>query len=136
MASGVLDRWWRSMIYLILNWMLGTAVLAAFAIVFPGFRVDDVTGALIAAGVMALVHASVSAAFRPRTREASWAISGLFQVPADTLVFRVIALLVPGFSMRGLYPAFAGAVLLLGVNLLLPRLVRERDAAAGEVIDL
>jgi putative membrane protein len=115
------------MVYLLLNWILGTAALALLALVFPGFRIDEVSSALIAAALVALVHAAISAAFRPSPDEPVHALPGLLLALGDTVVFRLVALLVPGFAMRGLIPALAGGLLLLGLNLLLPRLLHERD---------
>jgi hypothetical protein len=50
-------------------------------------------------------------------------------------VFRVVALLVPGFAMLGFYPAFAGGLLLLLLNLALLRVLRERGVAAESVMN-
>ncbi len=116
--------------YLLLNWTVGTTGLALLAVFFPGFRIDEFRSALIAAAVVALVHAAVSTAFRPGPGEAVPMLPGLLQALGDTVVFRLVALLVPGFAMRGLYPALAGGLLLLGVNLALPRLFRDRDATS------
>ena len=118
------------MVYLFLNWSLGTAGLALLAIVLPGCRIDELRSALVVAAVVALVHAAVSTAFRPGTSEPFLPLPGILLSLGDAMVFRVVALLVPGFAMRSLYPALAGGVLLLGLNLVLPRLFRHRDAAA------
>jgi len=123
------------MLYLFLNWALGTAGLALLALVLPGFRIGDFQSALIAAAVVALVHAAVSTAFRPAQGETLPLVWGALLVFADTLVFRVVALLVPGFAMLAMYPAVAGALLLLGVNLGLPRLFRDRHATAQPLMN-
>jgi uncharacterized membrane protein YvlD (DUF360 family) len=118
------------MSYLLLNWTLGTAGLALLAIALPGCRIDELSSALVAAAVVALVHAAVSTAFRSGPGEAVLTLPGVLQALGDTIVFRVVALLVPGFAMRSLYPALAGGLLLLGLNLAMPRLFRERGATA------
>ncbi len=125
----------KYMLYLILNWSLGTTGLALLAIVLPGFRVDEFQSALIAAAVTALVHAAISTAFRPDPSEGVLTVSGTLLAFADTVVFRVVALLVPGFAMRGFSPALAGGLLLLGLNLLLPRLFRDRHATVEPVMN-
>jgi len=118
------------MVYMFLNWMLGTAGLAILAIVLPGCRIDELPSALVAAAVVALVHAAVSTAFRSGTGEPALALPGVLLALGDAVVFRVVALLVPGFAMRSIYPALAGGLLLLGLNLALPRLFRHRGATA------
>jgi uncharacterized membrane protein YvlD (DUF360 family) len=118
------------MLYLFLNWTLGTTGLALLSLVLPGFRIGDFQSALIAVAVVALVHAAVSTAFRPGSGETVPRVWGVVLVLADTIVFRVVALLVPGYAMLALYPALAGGMVLLGVNLAVPRLFRERHAPA------
>jgi uncharacterized membrane protein YvlD (DUF360 family) len=123
------------MAYLLINWVLGTTGLALLALVLPGFRIDDLLSALAATAVVALVHAAVSTAFRPASGDAAFALSGIL-VFADTIVFRVVALLAPGFAMLAFYPALAGGLLLLGLNLALPRLLRDhRDAAVQPALN-
>ncbi len=123
------------MLYLVLNWTLGTTGLTLLAVILPGFRVDDLRSAVIAAAVVALVHAAVSSVFRPGPGETASALPGILQVPLDTIVFRVVALLVPGFAMRGMLPALAGGLLLMGVNAALPRLFRTRTVTAQPVMN-
>ncbi len=118
------------MVYLVLNWTLGTAGLALLTLVLPGVRIDEFHSALIAAAVTALLHAAVSTVFRPASGEAVPTLPVTLLAVWDTIVFRVVALLVPGFAMHSLYPALAGGALLLALNLALPRLLRGRDATA------
>jgi uncharacterized membrane protein YvlD (DUF360 family) len=123
------------MVYLFLNWMLGTAGLAVLAIVLPGCRIDELRSALVAAAVVALVHAAVSTAFRSGTDEPVLTLPAVLLALGDSLVFRVVALLVPGFAMRSLYPALAGGLLLLGLNVALPRLFRHRGPTAQPALN-
>jgi uncharacterized membrane protein YvlD (DUF360 family) len=123
------------MVYLFLNWTLGTAGLALLAIILPGCRIDELSSALVVATVVALVHAAVSTAFRPGAGESFLALPGVLLALGDALVFRVVALLVPGFAMRSLYPALAGGLLLLGLNLALPLLLRHRDVAGQPALN-
>ena len=118
------------MVYLFLNWTMGTAGLAVLAIILPGCRIDELRSALVVAAVVALVHAAVSTAFRPGAGEPALPLPGILLALGDALVFRVVALLVPGFAMRSLYPALVGGLLLLGLNLALPHLFRNRGATA------
>jgi uncharacterized membrane protein YvlD (DUF360 family) len=118
------------MVYLTLNWMMGTTALAVLAIVFPGFRIEEFQSVLIAAAVVGLFHAAGSAVFWPAA-----GLAGVLLALADAVVFRVVALLVPGFAMLGFYPALAGGLLLMLLNLVMIRALRERSAAAHTVAD-
>jgi uncharacterized membrane protein YvlD (DUF360 family) len=118
------------MIYLIVNWALGSSGLFALAAVLPGFRITEVQSALLAAGVVALLHAAISSVFKPVIGDGSFGVPSALLLLVDAFTFRVVALLVPGFAMLGFAPAFAGAVLLFGLNLALPRLIREGDGGS------
>jgi uncharacterized membrane protein YvlD (DUF360 family) len=100
-----------------------------FSAVFPGFRITEFESALIATAVVGLVSAGIALVLKKVTSPAAFAISSLLLIVADTFVFRVTALLIPGFAMRAFYPAVAGALLLLGVHVLLLRVLRTREAA-------
>jgi putative membrane protein len=131
----VLDSAAEVMTYLILNWLLSTTGLLVLAALLPGFRVTSFPAALIAVGVVGLLHASVSTVFRPAAGQTGISAPAILLAVADTLVFRVVALLVPGFAMTGLYPALAGAVLLLALNLAMPRLTREREKTKDSAVE-
>jgi hypothetical protein len=60
------------------------------------------------------------------------AVTGTLLLLADTFLFRVSALLVPGFAMLGFLPALAGATLLLGLNLALLRVPLKEDPLDSE----
>jgi uncharacterized membrane protein YvlD (DUF360 family) len=113
------------MTYLIINWALSSSGLFALAAILPGFRITELPSALIAAGVVALLHAAISSVFKPAVEGGGVTVPAAFLLFVDTFSFRVVALLVPGFAMLGFAPAFAGAVLLFGLNLILPYLFRE-----------
>jgi len=85
--------------------------------------------------VVALVHAAVSTVFRSGFGEPVLKLPAILLVFADALVFRVVALLVPGFAMRSFYPAVAGGLLLLGLNLVMPRLFRGRETAPEPLLN-
>jgi hypothetical protein len=89
-----------------------------------------VQSALLAAGVVALLHAALSSVFKPVIGNGSFGVPSALLLLVDTFTFRVVALLVPGFAMLGFAPAFAGAVLLFGLNLALPRLIHEGDGGS------
>ncbi len=120
------------MVFLMVNWVLGSLALVLLANVFPGFRVTEFQSALLATGVVGLISAAIATMLKHVTSQAGLAISGILLVIADTFLFRVTALLVPGFAMRAFYPALAGAVLLLALHLILLRMLRTRESVETE----
>jgi putative membrane protein len=117
------------MVFLIVNWVLGAFALVLVAHLFPGFRVTEFQSALLAAGVVGLISAAIALAFKRVMSPAGLAISGTLLVIVDSFLFRVMALVVPGFAMLGFYPAFAGAFVLLALHLCLLWLQRTRHHA-------
>jgi putative membrane protein len=120
------------MVFLMVNWVLGSLALVLLANVFPGFRVTEFQSALLATGVVGLISAAIATMLKHVTSQPGLAISGILLVTADTFLFRVTALLVPGFAMRAFYPAFAGALLLLTLHLILLRFLRTRESVETE----
>jgi putative membrane protein len=113
--------------YLIVNWVLSALGLFIVSAVLPGFRVLDFQAALLAAGLVGLLSAIAAGMLRRANSPASLGISSIFLIAADTFLFRLSALLIPGFAMTGFFPAVAGAVVLLTVSLVLLRAVRSRE---------
>jgi putative membrane protein len=103
--------------------------LFILAAVFPGFRVLDFGAALVATGVVGLVSASLGVLLKHVTGPISLAMSSVFLLILNTLIFRISALLIPGFLMVGFLPALAGALLLLVLNGFLLRFVSMRAEA-------
>jgi putative membrane protein len=117
------------MVYFIINWVVSALSLFALSAVFPGFRVLDFGAALMATGIVGLVSASLGCVLKHVTGPLALATSSAFLFMLNTFLFRLSALLVPGFLMTGFLPALAGALLLLILNLVLLRFVSMRVEA-------
>jgi putative membrane protein len=115
------------MVYLIVNWVSSVLSLLAVASLVPGVQILEFESALVATGVVGLISAGLGSLLKNARGAASLVLSSIFLLIVDTLLFRMSALLVPGFSMRGFTPALAGAVVLLALNLALPRFVPFRE---------
>lgn len=121
------------MVYLIINWVLSVVSLLVLAGLLPDVHVAEFASALIATGVVGLISAGFGTLLKHANGTVSLAVSGSFLVIADALLFRMSALMVPGFTMSGFTPAIAGAVVLLALNLVLLRVapVRENPLDSG-----
>lgn len=120
------------MIYFILNWVTSVMGLMLVAALLPGFRVTDFQSALIACGVVGLISAGLGTLVKHATGPVTIAVTGTVLLLADTFLFRLSALLVPGFAMLGFVPALAGGTLLLGLNLVLLRVPLKEDPLDSE----
>jgi putative membrane protein len=112
---------------LIVNWVSSVLSLLAVASLVPGCQILEFESALVATGVVGLISAGLGALLKQTSGAISLVLSSLFLLIVDTLLFRMSALLVPGFAMRGFAPAIAGAVVLLALNLVLPRVAPLKE---------
>ncbi len=119
------------MVYLIINWVLSTVSLLILVNVLPGYRVNEFEAVLLATGAVGLLSALLGLMLRRSLGPLSLVMSAAFLFLVDAVLFRVSALMVPGFAMRGFTPALVGAVLLLALNLALLRYVHVKDEGFG-----
>ncbi len=119
------------MVYFIINWVLGSLSLLLMSTLFPGFRVAEFASALVAAGVVGLLNAGLAILLHYSTGRLGIALAGTFLVISDSFLFRLAGLIIPGFAMRGFFPAFAGGFLLLALNLVLPRVMPVNEDQFG-----
>jgi putative membrane protein len=123
------------MVYLIINWVLSAASLLVLASILPGFRILEVQAAVLATGMVGLISALIGMLLKQVAGVVTLAMSGAFLFLVDAFLFRLIALLVPGFAMEGMYPAFAGALLLLGLNIALLRWLPHHEPFDEDHLD-
>ncbi len=126
------------MVYVMVNWVAGAVALVALSNIFPGFRVVEFESSLLAAGTVALISATISLLFRGVGSVWGLAVSSVLLAFVNTFVYRMLALLIPGFAMRAFYPAIVGGVLLVVIHLASLRAMRSRRAAveSGSLIHL
>lgn len=115
------------MVFLLVNWVLGSLALLLVTSVFPGFRVTELQSAVLATGAVGLISAVIASVLTRVTVPTGLAVSAIFLFGIDIGLFRVAALLVPGFAMLGFTPAVAGALVLIALHLVVLRLRHERE---------
>jgi putative membrane protein len=114
-------------VYLIVNWVSSVLSLLAVACLLPEVQILEFQSALIATGIVGLISAGLGTLLKHASGAVGLAFAGIFLAIADTLLFRMSALVVPGFAMRGFAPAIAGAIVLLALNLVLLRVVPLKE---------
>ncbi|HLH09825.1 MAG TPA: phage holin family protein [Terriglobales bacterium] len=110
---------------LLLNWLLSALSLMIVAYVVPGFHVGGFIAALIAALVIGLINATLGFFLKIVTFPLAILTLGIFWLVVNALMLRLATWFVPGFRIDTFWAAFLGAVVLMLVNLVLKKLVRE-----------
>jgi putative membrane protein len=111
---------------LLLNWLLSALALLAVSYVVPGFHVEGIKYALIAAIVIGLINATLGLIVKLITLPLTIVTLGVFWWVVNALMLMLAsALLAPGFAVSGFFAAFLGAIVLSLVNMVLRKLASE-----------
>lgn len=110
---------------LLLHWILSAIALIVVSRIVPGFHVAGLVPALIAAVVIGLLNATVGLFLKIVTFPLSILTLGIFLLVINGVMILVASSVVPGFHVRGLGPAFWGAVVLALLGMLIRALVRD-----------
>jgi putative membrane protein len=113
------------MLRLLLHWLLSAIALLLTSKFVPGFEVQGLQAALIAALVIGLLNATVGLLLKIITFPVSILTFGIFLLVINGLMILVASDIVPGFRVYGLGPAFWGAVILALLGVLFRALVHE-----------
>ncbi len=110
---------------LILHWILSAIALIVVSHLVPGFQVNGVIPALIAAVVIGLLNATVGLVLKIITFPLAILTLGLFLLVVNGLMILLASAVVPGFHVHGLVPAFWGALVLALLGMLIKAVVKE-----------
>lgn len=113
------------MLRLLLHWILSAIALLMVSRLVPGFVVEGLRPALIAALVIGLLNATVGLVLKIITFPLSILTLGLFLLVINGLMILVASSIVRGFRVYGMGPAFWGAVVLALLGLLFRAVTRE-----------
>ncbi|HLT57906.1 MAG: phage holin family protein [Limnochordales bacterium] len=100
----------------VFRWLVNTLALLLAAAVLKGVEVDGVLSAIVAAGLLVLVNASVRPVLILLTLPVNLLTLGLFTLVINALMLMLVAWLVPGFIIEGFGAGLAAALLLAMVN--------------------
>jgi putative membrane protein len=119
------------MVFLLVDWIVGSLALLLVSSFYPGFRVTDLQSAVLATAIVGLISAFIALVLTQITAPTRIAISAVFLFGVYIGLFRIVALLIPGFAMLGFAPAVAGALVLIALHLTVLRFLRGREAPVG-----
>jgi putative membrane protein len=100
------------MIQLLIRWIISAVLLLVVAHLVPGFEVDGIRSAMIAALVIGLVNATLGVVLKIVTLPLTLLSLGLFLLVINALMLMFASSFVRGFVVHGFMPAFWGALLL------------------------
>jgi putative membrane protein len=109
----------------LIHWILSSIALMVVAHVIPGFYLNDLRSAIIAALVIGVLNATLGFVIKLITFPFAILSLGLFLLFVNAGMILLAADLVPGFVVYGWVPAFWGAVVLAVIGMLVRSLMRE-----------
>ena len=112
---------------LLAHWILSALCLLLVAHFVPGIFVSGFGTALIAAVVIGLVNGTIGMLLKILTFPLTILTFGIFWLLINALMLKFAALFVPGFEVRGLWPAFWGGLILSILNMTVRHLLKNRN---------
>ena len=113
------------MVRLLIHWLLSAVALLVVSNLVPGFYVEGLGPALIAALVIGLLNATVGFFLKIITFPISILTLGLFLLVINALMILLASSLVRGFTVRGFVPAFFGAVVMALLGMLIKAVMKD-----------
>jgi len=110
---------------LLLHWILSAIALLIVSHLVPGFHVNGLVPALIAAVVIGLLNATVGLFLKIVTFPLAILTLGIFLLVINGIMILVASAVVPGFHVNGLGTAFWGAVILALLGMLIKAVTKK-----------
>jgi putative membrane protein len=110
---------------LLLIWLLSAIALLVVSHLVPGFHVNGLLPALIAAVVIGLLNATIGLFLKVITIPFSIVTLGIFLLVINGIMILLASAVVPGFHVNGFGPAFWGAVVLALLGMLIRAIVKD-----------
>lgn len=108
---------------MLVRWLVNAAALYLTALLLPGIRLRGLVATLIAAAVLGVANAVLRPLLLLLSLPLNLVTLGLFTLVINALMLLLASALVPGFEVRGFWPAFLGAVVLGVISFLLSQVV-------------
>ncbi len=105
----------------IVTWLISALALLITAILVPGLAISGVVAAIIAAGFLGLVNATVKPLLVLFTLPLTFLTLGLFLLVVNGIALGLVGYLTPGFAVGGFFPAILGSIVLSFITSLLDR---------------
>jgi putative membrane protein len=110
---------------LLAHWLLSALCLLLVARFVPGFMVRSFGTALIAALAIGFINGTVGVLLKIVTLPLTILTFGIFWLLINAFMLKFASVLVPGFDVLGLWPAFLGGLLLSLLNMAIRQVLRN-----------
>ena len=114
------------MIGLLLRWAILTAAILAASYFLDGIHVRSVVSALAAAAILGVVNVIFRPIILILTLPVNILTLGLFTFVINALLLWGVSGLIPGFDVRGFWPALWGSIIISVVSWLLNAFISDR----------
>jgi putative membrane protein len=115
------------MIRLLANWLLSAIALLIVSRVVPGFHVNSLGTALVAAVIFGLLNATVGLLLKLVSLPLVILTFGIFLFVVNAIILEVASGFVPGFRISTFSAAFWGAAVLAIIQMLFRFLINEAE---------
>lgn len=109
----------------LLRWILSAVAIIIVSQIIPGFVVDGLLSALIAAVVIGFINATVGFVLKIVTLPLTILTLGLFWLVINAVMIQLASLFIPGFTIESFAAAFFGGIVLGLINMLLKPLASD-----------
>ena len=111
--------------YLLIQWIISAASLLIVSYIIPGFVVEGIGTALLAAVIIGLINATIGLFLKIITIPLSILTFGIFLLVINALMLMLASSIAPGFHVSSFWTAFFGAVVMAIVSTVLRHLLGE-----------
>ncbi len=115
------------MIVIIIRWLVITLAIMLSSVIIPGIRVDSLSTAFIAAGLLGIINVFIKPVLLILTLPLTIITLGLFSFVINAFLLKVVAYFVTGFEVDGFLAALLGALVISLVNWLANRFIVTAD---------
>ena len=115
------------MVKAVLHFALIVALFLILSRTIPGFYVQSWGVAVIAALLLGLLNATLGLFLKLMTLPLILVTFGLFSFVVNAVMLLLVAVIVPGFSINGFWPALFAALVLAAANMVWGGATRERE---------
>lgn len=113
--------------YILIQWIISAASLLIVSYIIPGFVVEGIGTALLAAVIIGLINATIGLFLKIITIPLSILTFGIFLLVINALMLMLASsILSPGFHVSGFWTAFFGAAVMAIVSMILRQLLGEK----------
>jgi putative membrane protein len=129
------------MTVIIIRWLVIAAAILLSSLLIPGIKIDSLSTAFIAAGVLGLINVFIKPLLIILTLPLNLITLGLFTFIINAFLLKLVAYFVSGFYVGGFWAALLGALVISIVSWLANRFIvrtknEPRRPGGPDYIDL